>query len=245
VLSYVVLVLTPMGQQWDDTVFLDQRSEPRGLAHELTRGLHWINALTWLLMAAVVLVTAAARGCIRRGVVAALALAATILLAEALKISLPRPDWGIDAAFDLQAKEMDTWPSGHTASVTAFVLALILVVAAAAVPWTVVVGTGLISTVGAGVVLAGWHRPSDIIGGSALALLVVLTATLRVRPTSPDPHDRSWLHWLAPAVAALTAVMVLVLAPDSASVLPLAVVMAAFAAWAAITTVAWSRSARP
>lgn len=245
VLSYVLLVLSPLGQQWDDAIFVKRRSEPHVLARELNRGLHWINPLTWLLMAVVVLVTAAARRCLRRGIVAAGVFAATILLAEVLKIALPRPGVGIDAVLGLEVKEIDTWPSGHTASATAFVLALILIVAAVAVPWTVVIGTGLIITVGAGVVLAGWHRPSDIIGGSALALLVFLTATVRVWPPSPETPHRSRHRWLAPASALMTGVIVLVIALDSASVIPLAVAMAAFAFWAAITTVEWSRAVRP
>ncbi|MCF8542879.1 MAG: phosphatase PAP2 family protein [Candidatus Nanopelagicales bacterium] len=242
--SYVVLVLLPFGQVWDDGLLLDAEDIPRGLARELTQGLHWINVVTWAVMAAIVAAVGAVRAIAGVGAWAAAGLVVTMALAETLKIVLPRPDWGVDTADDLLTKAMDTWPSGHTASVAAFTLALICVTSARARAWVIALGASAITAVGAGVVLAGWHRPSDIFGGSALALVVFLL--LRFTSSSdPAGVSRRWLMAGTSVAAAVVVALISARAGDLEAALALVVTMAAFGAWAAIVTTTYANDSRP
>jgi len=240
--SYVLLVLLPVGQVWDDGLLLDAKEIPRGLARELTQGLHWINVVTWVVMAATVVVVGALRGIAAVGAWATAGLVITIGLAETLKIVLPRPDWGVDAAAMLTTST-DSWPSGHTASVAAFTLALICVTAARARAWVIVLGSLAIAAVGAGVVLVGWHRPSDIFGGSALALLVFLLLRFTMS-SDPAGVSRRWLMLGTAVFAGVATALIGLASGDLAAALALAVTMAAFGAWAAIVTTTCADAAR-
>ena len=231
----LLLVLLPWGQVWDDALLLEDRAEPKGLARDLTHGLHWINVSTWLVMGVVITAVGAGRRRGRLGLVAAGAFVVTVLAAELLKYVVPRPDWGADQAADLLAKAMDTWPSGHTASVTAFVLGLLAVASARWCLPVVVAGSMLITGVGVGVVVAGWHRPSDIFGGSALAVVVFLGLRAWTRSTAAGPSGR-WVRWLPPALMMATALLVVLMTRGHGAALPLVVTMAVFAGWVAIAT---------
>ncbi len=231
----LLLVLLPWGQAWDDALLLEDRAEPKGLAKELTKALHWINLVTWIAMGVVLVAVGAARRRARLGLLAAGAFLATIALAELLKVVVPRLNWGIDGGDDLLAKAMDSWPSGHTASIMAFVLALLMVVSVRWVSAIVIVGSVAAAAVGAGVVLAGWHRPSDVFGGSALAVVVFLVLRRGVGQGSTGRWG-VWARWLPPVVAAGSALVVFALSREESSALPLVIAMAGFAFWVAIAT---------
>ncbi|MCW2746862.1 MAG: hypothetical protein JWP10_4 [Nocardioidaceae bacterium] len=61
-------------------------------------------------------------------------------------------------------------PSGHTTLVTSLVLALLLVVPEALRYVAVFGGTFVVTAVGASTVVAGWHRPADVIVALAVCL---------------------------------------------------------------------------
>ena len=103
---------------------------------------------------------------------------AAVLSAELLKAVLPRPSYGTELAI-LASKEYDTYPSGHATIATGFVLALVMVNNNRWRPLVALLGVLWSSAVATGVVAAGWHRPSDAIGGIALA-----TAWLSLPPRS-------------------------------------------------------------
>ena len=90
------------------------------------------------------------------------------LSAELLKAVLPRPSYGTEIAI-LASKDYDTYPSGHATIATGFVLALVMVNNNRWRPLVALLGLLWSSAVATGVVAAGWHRPSDAIGGIALA----------------------------------------------------------------------------
>ena len=132
---------------------------------------------------AVGLLVLAASTARRRGARAAMLVTASVLgaaaSAEVLKRILPF-DPGRTAAG--QAITSGSFPSGHTAIAASFALAL----AATMGPrlarrwWGPLVAW--VSLVAAGTVAAGWHRPSDAVGGVLLAI-VWHTALVR-RPTA-------------------------------------------------------------
>lgn len=169
VLLYLVMVRTAPGQRLDVLALEGRKAadlDARRFATEL------MGAATWF--AAVLvggLVTFVAHR--RAGRAAALATAAAIvgsaLCSRAAKTGLPR-----DALYEHQwVGPSNTFPSGHAA--VGATLALLLVVVAPA-RWrravAVVVG-GLLGAQCAVLVASGWHRPSDVAGGLALAMLLV------------------------------------------------------------------------
>lgn len=76
---------------------------------------------------------------------------------------LERPDlWEIGAS--------NTFPSGHATVFAVLCLALIVVVPASLRAFAAVFGACVLSFTAAQILLAGWHRPSDVFGAIMLAL---------------------------------------------------------------------------
>ncbi len=113
-------------------------------------------------------------GAFRRQWLAAVAIAiahlARILTAEALKFTVPRPILAADYENLLGSKDgSNTFPSGHATFITSLVLVLIFLAPARDRVYMTIGGLAMMILVG-GISLAWWHRPSDAVGGIALAL---------------------------------------------------------------------------
>lgn len=121
------------------------------------------------------------------------AIVGAVVTAELLKLTLAsRP--GVPHWFD------HGYPSGHTTTTctTAFVVLLL----APGRRWALVAAAAFTTLIAAGVVLDGWHLPSDVLGGLLLSgtWLFALVALLEVpRPPRPSPRDAA-LAVLAAAV---------------------------------------------
>ena len=142
-----------------------------------------------------------------------------MLAAELLKRFLPRPE--LDGQWEqyLVDKAIDTFPSGHVTIATAFVLALLLVSPPRLRAWIAGIGSVLVAWVGMGVVIAGWHRPSDSVGGALLAAACMAMASLILvsrRAIEPawEPH-RLQLGLAIAAVAVLVGLVVLTRQADA------------------------------
>jgi hypothetical protein len=168
VAAYLLLVLTPLGQSWDDAALVGRLRERAADRAVVGRYLKGIDAATLVLMVVVVLVVGLVRRRARLALVAGGTFFAAVVSAELLKALLPRPSYGGELAI-LASKEYDTYPSGHSTIATGFVLALVLVANNRWRPLVAVLGILWAATITTGVVAAGWHRPSDAIGGIALA----------------------------------------------------------------------------
>jgi membrane-associated phospholipid phosphatase len=168
VAAYLLLVLTPLGQSWDDAALVGRLRERAADRAEVGRYLKGIDTATLVLMVVIVLVVGLVRRRARLALVAGGAFFAAVASAEVLKALLPRPSYGGELAI-LASKEYDTYPSGHSTIATGFVLALVLVNNNRWRPLIGVLGILWAATITTGVVAAGWHRPSDAIGGIALA----------------------------------------------------------------------------
>jgi membrane-associated phospholipid phosphatase len=104
-------------------------------------------------------------------VIVAVANLATQLLKHRL---LPRPDHGYG--------ELNSLPSGHTTVAASLTMAALLVVPRNA-RWPVAMaGAVSVAVTGVSTVVAGWHRPSDVVAGVCVALTVaaVVVAALSV-----------------------------------------------------------------
>jgi membrane-associated phospholipid phosphatase len=168
VAAYLLLVLTPLGQSWDDAALVGRLRERAADRAEVGRYLKGIDTVTLVLMVVIVLVVGLVRRRARLALVAGGAFFAAVVSAELLKALLPRPSYGGELAI-LASKEYDTYPSGHSTIATGFVLALVLVTNNRWRPLVALLGILWAASITTGVVAAGWHRPSDAIGGIALA----------------------------------------------------------------------------
>jgi membrane-associated phospholipid phosphatase len=119
-----------------------------------------------LAVAAVCVVMAILRGHVRLAVAALVVIAGANISTQLLKLVLERPALGVIAPNSL--------PSGHTTVVASAVGALLLVTPQALRLLVVVMGAAAAAVTGTSTVVAGWHRPADIV--AALAVCLAWTA---------------------------------------------------------------------
>jgi membrane-associated phospholipid phosphatase len=211
VAAYLILVLTPLGQSWDDAALVGRLRERAADRAEVGRFLKSIDTVTLVLMVVVVAVVGLVRRRARLALLAGGAFFAAVLSAELLKAVLPRPSYGTELAI-LASKDYDTYPSGHATIATGFVLALVMVNNNRWRPLIALLGVLWSSAIATGVVAAGWHRPSDAIGGIALATawLAASAALLsRERGLAAEPGR---LARALPAIAVTLGLLVVVTA---------------------------------
>jgi hypothetical protein len=171
-LSYVLAVRTGTGQRAEDLAFEGRK------ALEL-RPRRVLVAVMRLLVPAVVVsglgatvVLSYRRGGWRLAAWLAGGGALAVLLAAELKASVPRPA----LAELLYASPANSFPSGHASLLTA-VLAALVVAAPDGARWRILVRGGAgVTVLLIAVLVSGWHRPSDVLGGMATALTVVCAA---------------------------------------------------------------------
>ena len=168
VLVCLLAVHTQLGQEWDDRAVLERFAAGK---RQINRAKDILDAIRVQSLVVGLLVLIAIGMWRRRPWAAASAVllfSGTILLAEVLKLVLPRPDLSQlenRPVFD----GINTFPSGHATIATSLVLASLLVSSARARPWVAIVGLVWAATAAWGTLAAGWHRPSDAIGGILLA----------------------------------------------------------------------------
>ncbi|MDA3021204.1 MAG: phosphatase PAP2 family protein [Actinomycetota bacterium] len=171
VTTYLVFVLTAVGQAIGDAAYLGRLAESKALLVFDKGFLSAIDLKVFLCAALILVIVAAFRRQWLAAVAIAIAYAASILTAEALKFILPRPILAADYENLMGSKDgLNTFPSGHATFITALVLGLIFLVPVRARVGVAIGGLTMVILVTGSVVLAGWHRPSDAVGGIALAL---------------------------------------------------------------------------
>jgi membrane-associated phospholipid phosphatase len=195
-ICYLLMVRTSLGQRFDRAAYLGIPGQDPTVTHVSNTLLQQITAHS-LLVELLVLI---AIGVLRRrpllGVAAAFAAGISVVLTDLSKSHV----------FSRPSESFTSFPSGHTATAVACAMALVFVSPPA---WrglaAVVAGTyGWVTA--AQVQLAGWHQPSDAIGGACVAfasVAAVAGALAWVRPVEQD--RRGTPRW---AIGALGAVAV-------------------------------------
>ncbi len=208
-LTYLVMVRLGTGQWLDDLGF-EGRKSTRLAARRL---------MTWGVGAFTPAVSAVVGGCAvwlamrRRGWMAALSVAAAILgtplVARAMKDLLPRTDLGRDTFLS----PANSYPSGHSA--VAMVVALMAVTVAPPLWRPRVTGIASVAVVvhTVGMAGSGWHRPSDLAGGIALAVAVAGIASLPVLHSWRDPREVVGDQWFTRTGSVLGAALLAAVAP--------------------------------
>lgn len=204
VLLYLVFVRTPIGQRWDDRAYLGSLVAGLESRQRITSILHEIRISTLVLMVALLLVIGLLRRRFATAVITAVAFGGAVATAEVLKRVLHRPDLAPDMNTLINESNIDTFPSGHATIATAFALGLLIVSSLRARLWIAAFGMLWAAGISTAALIAGWHRPSDLIGGVALATAWLAAATAlatgrfgRVRPVGDA------VRWLIPVGAAV------------------------------------------
>ena len=207
-----VLDLTAWGQTWDDVSYLEARQLPVAMRDACDTLLRIIR-IPFILMAMILIIAiAAARRYVFMGIVTVGAVGAAIVSAEVTKLITPRPDLSPEFTMLVDNAGANTFPSGHATIAAALTIALVIVVSPRWRGWTAAFGFAFTAAISGSTVIAGWHRPSDAIGGVALALAWLAAGgflLIRFRGV-PSP---SWpLRWpmLLGGLTALGAVMVVI-----------------------------------
>ena len=173
-LTLVALVWVALGSQrgqgWDESAM---KTVTGGRDTQLTvlslLGYVSIGAIVAVVIGCVVV--AMLRGRLALAAAAVVVVAGSNITTQVLKHTiLQRPDLGLGT--------LNSLPSGHTTVVASAVGAALLVAPAMSRPVIAVAGGFATALTGASTVVAGWHRPSDVI--AALAVSLVWTAGVAV-----------------------------------------------------------------
>jgi membrane-associated phospholipid phosphatase len=101
-----------------------------------------------------------------------LILAGANLVTQQLKPGLAHPRIvefsGIEGAYPA------SWPSGHSTAAMSLALCAVLVVGPRLRPLAALLGAGYAVAVGGSLIVAGWHLPSDVVGGFLVAATFAL-----------------------------------------------------------------------
>lgn len=151
------------GQAWDARALGSLYAGPQARSHVLSL-LGYVSIGT--VAAALVVCAALAlwQGRVRLAVGAVGIIAGANITTQVLKKNvLTRPDYGLST--------LNSLPSGHTTVVASVVLATLLVAPARLRTLFTIAGSCAVTLTGASTVVAGWHRPGDVIAALAVCLV--------------------------------------------------------------------------
>jgi membrane-associated phospholipid phosphatase len=191
--GFLVMVSTSWGHQIDDDAFLGRAAVNHRIVKFDSDVLDHVTEAALLTAAVVVLVIAWVRRCTLVGGLAVVGFGWAVLGAEILKRKLP---WRVLVPEDRLLPLMfrgDSYPSGHATIGTSLALALVLVLPSRWRPWLATAGGCMSATFGTGVLFAGWHRPSDVLGalvwsGFCMSMAAAAAVRLRGRLTPASSH---------------------------------------------------------
>jgi membrane-associated phospholipid phosphatase len=198
---YGVAVLTESGQRIENLALLgsDFRSE---VERELSiQRLAPLSVVTFAIALAGAVFLGFARSRPALGFAVAGVMVLSVVLAEALKLALPRPPLVEGPGWLLR----NSFPSGTAAVAAAIALGLVLL-APDRLRWLgLLAGSSLIALVAHALQVSGWHRLSDVVGSTMLVLAVASFAVGAFAAVGLS--SRSTKGAVHPAVYALVAVL--------------------------------------
>ncbi len=188
-LAYRTMVGTPLGQHIDDAVLRRASRTPASATAQLTDALGRVSLASLVLAVIAITAVAAMRRRVDLAVAALVLVAGANMTTQALKRGLDRPDlgWGT----------LNSFPSGHVTVVASVAVAALMVSplwlrGLLVLPAVAAVGLTAVATV-----VAGWHRPSDVVGAVLVAVVwwglatsALTLSAARVRPSSGRPVAR-------------------------------------------------------
>ena len=211
--SYLFFVHGYVGQLIDE-----QARSTAGFGSAAESALALLDAVP--LLSAGIVVVATVVGLVRRAgwstLVALIVVAAANLTSQLLKHEvLTRPDNGATGLWH------NSFPSGHTTVFVSAVFSLFLVCAPRVRPLIATAGAIATTIVGALLVVSGWHRPSDVVGGVLVVAIYVFVGgavLARVRPAALRQGGRGGHGGAdAPGIAGTIALLVVAACASAAA----------------------------
>lgn len=155
------------------------------LTSDVPPPLDWVSLQSIAVIAVLIAIIALFRSGVGGVVHALAAIAVAVVSAKALKnVFLERPEFHLE-------NPGNSFPSGHAAVVSVLIMTLLIVLPSTGRWIVMLLGAPLLITISAQLLAYGWHRPSDVFGGFALALgTLALGAVIRpargpVPPATP------------------------------------------------------------
>lgn len=212
--THVLRIFTAWGQRWDDAAYLEARLIGPGVQRlcESLLGVLTIPAIA--LGLALLLLMAVMRRQTLLGIAVIAAFGIAVVLAEILARVIARPDLAPVLTTLVDNDGANTFPSGHAAIAAGLGLGFIVVSDPRWRGWVAVGGIAFATAIAGATVIAGWHRPSDAVGGVALstgwlALVAWLLARQRGSRAHPTPGRMAAAAGAAVVILALVCVVVL------------------------------------
>jgi len=178
VVVYVTWVSTAWGHTLDNDAYFGAGESARGVVVADRDFLNDVTRLSLGVGLIVLLVVSLVRRILSVGLIAVAGVIVAVAGAEVLKRTLSWSELVPSDASLGAGLRAETYPSGHATIGTSVALAVVMLVP---VGWRVWAGLGaglLSATFATAVVIAGWHRPSDALGGVCWAGLVMAIAAL-------------------------------------------------------------------
>ncbi len=201
--SYWLFIRTHAGQVIDNSAYLGRAGATPRAALRARDLLDVIFISSVVAAAVVIIIVAVIRRSFLVGLLAVGGFLGAVAVAEILKLVLSRPNLDPVRNDILDKGLYNTFPSGHTTIAAGASLALIIVSSPAFRPIALWFGTAFTSAVACAVVIAGWHRPSDAVGGIATAAFVLSLAACLAVATRGEPITPTGLARWAPLTNAL------------------------------------------
>ena len=212
VATYLVAVRTSRGQSLDLTAMRGRAVQSRRLIGAAGGLLGTVSVASLGLVMLVLTGVAIVRRRPRVALVAAVVVGGSIVTTELLKyVVLARPALMVLANGEDPA---NTLPSGHSTIAMAVVIAMILVLPRRAQGMAALVGAPYAVGIGLATVLAGWHRPSDVVAAAFVVAAWTFAGILALgRVGAMWPERRSpWERVIVPGIVVLMLGTVAVLA---------------------------------
>ena len=213
VVTYLLTTFTTAGQVIVDDVWLARVSEGRGLLKASRDLLELIDLGTVAGVVIALVAVSAVGGRWRAGAALGIGLIGAVASAEVLKVVLPRPDLAPRIEAMMGAHAANSFPSGHVTIVTASVIAALILIPAAHRGAPTLLAGLLVAAVSCAVVAAGWHRPSDALGGLGWGLAwQCLMAAVVIKRFGRDARSTRPVRWWGPTASGLIMATVVLVA---------------------------------
>lgn len=196
--GYLALVQTAWGHTLDNAGYFGRSAVARTVVDYDHQILGAVSIPSLALAIVAILLIGAIRRCLPGAIILAAGFVCAVVGAELLKHVLPWHTLVPEDSYLHPNLRHDTYPSGHTTVGTSLALALLLMSSAGWRPWLAVLAGFMSASFATGVLFAGWHRPSDALGGIVwsglcMSLAAIATVTWCGRETRPIQNASSAL----------------------------------------------------
>lgn len=239
VATVFVALHTPFGQHYDEAAMEVLDGGHSAVNNHLVDLLQQVSVASAALALAIMITVALVRRRFRVAIAAAVLVIGANITTQFLKnFVITRPDLGLDLAHaDGARTTVNSLPSGHTTVVFSLVLAGVLV-SPRALRWFVTfAGAAIGGLTGLATVIAGWHRPSDVVAALLVTLAWAALVSAVISGSARDGirgHSGAFAALLGGGLAALGVIIYgfgWTAGPDASRVIPLtSAVIAAVAA---------------